>query len=324
MMGRVMCMKLIVKQLMQSVIMAGLVPAMMISAISGGYKKTIPETDPQDKIVRSYEITVLNGDGDPEIMELETYLIRVLLGEVPSEFHEEALKAQAVAARTYTLYCIQVLNKHHSGAVCTDYHCCQAYCEPEDYISNGGTVNGLQKVSDAVELTAGEVLKYDDELICATYFASSGGQTEDALEVWGEEYPYLKSVESPGEEDCGYFTDQVSMTPLQLQEALNVKLSGRPASWFGMVKHTVGNGIDLMRVGGKLYTGVELRKLLKLRSTVMTVTASDEAINITTKGYGHRVGMSQHGADAMAKDGSNYRQILAHYYTDTVLHQYEK
>jgi stage II sporulation protein D len=115
---------------------------------------------------------------------------------------------------------------------------------------------------------------------------------------------------------------EFSITPLQLQDVLNVKLSGKPETWFGMVRNTLGGGVDLMRIGGKLYTGVEIRRLLNLRSTMMTVTAGDEEIVFVTKGYGHRVGMSQHGADAMARNGSSYREILAHYYTDTVLQQY--
>lgn len=315
-------MKLFMKQLLQSVILAGLVPGLMISAISYGFSKAMPQTDIHEKHMQSYKITVLNSADEPVSMDLEAYIIRVLLGEVSPEFHEEALKAQAVAARTYTLYCIEMLNKHGSGAVCTDYHCCQAYCELNDYISSNGTSKELEKVINAVEDTAGEVLRFDNELICATYFASSGGRTEDALEVWGKAYPYLKAVESPGEESCGYFTKEFSITPLQLQDVLNVKLSGKPETWFGMVRNTLGGGVDLMRIGGKLYTGVEIRRLLNLRSTMMTVTAGDEEIVFVTKGYGHRVGMSQHGADAMARNGSSYQEILKHYYTDTVLKQY--
>jgi stage II sporulation protein D len=110
-------------------------------------------------------------------------------------------------------------------------------------------LKGLQKVIDAVEGTASEVLYFDDKLICATYFASSGGLTEDASEVWNKIYPYLQSVESPGEEDCGYFSEQVTFTSAQMQDALGVKLSGRSESLFGMVRHTVGGGVDLMRVG---------------------------------------------------------------------------
>lgn len=316
-------MNLVAKQFLQSLALAGVLPAVMISAISNGFSKMEdPPMLPEESRER-YEITVLDGDGNPEAMELETYVTGVVLGEVSGEFNVEALKAQAVAARTYTRYCIEVLKKHSGGAVCTDYHCCQAYCDPEEYSGNGGTDLELKKVMKAVEDTAGEVLRYGTDLICATYFASSGGMTEDASEVWGKSYPYLKSVNSPGEEECGYFCQRVSMSPSELKDVLGVQLKGAPSTWFGMIKYTVGGGVDLMRIGGRLYTGVELRKLLKLRSTIMTITATDDEIIIETKGYGHRVGMSQHGANAMANHGQSYRDILEHYYTDTTLDQSE-
>lgn len=318
---RVISVKMIFKQLLQSVALTGLIPAIMISTISSVYSHTDPVPALPEKALNEYHITVLNEDGVADKMALESYITCVLLGEVSAEFHDEALKAQAVAARTYTLYCVEVLKKHTQGAVCKDYRCCQAYRSTEEYLADGGTEDSLGKVISAVEATSGEVLHYASNLICATYFASSGGRTEDALEVWGESYPYLKTVESPGEEDCGYYSEQMQLTPSELQQTLGVTLSGSPSSWFGMVKYTVGGGVDLMRIGGRLYTGVELRKLLKLRSTVMTVTATDEAIIIDTKGYGHRVGMSQHGANAMAKAGSDYRDILEHYYVGTTIHQ---
>lgn len=317
-------MNLIIKQIMHSLVLAGVLPAILYSSISKGFGPADKMDIPQAKSTEAVEITVLNDEGEPRVMELEDYIVRVILGEVSTSFHEEALKAQAVAARTYTMYCIKVLQKHSGGAVCTDYRCCQAYREFDDYLGDGGTNQGLQKVHKAVEETAGQVLQYHSKLICATYFASSGGQTEDASEIWGRSYPYLQSVESPGEEECGYFAEQVTFTPEELQSALDVNLSGKPSSWFGMVTYTVGGGVDLMRIGGRLYTGVELRKLLKLRSTIFTITPSDEVIVIDTKGYGHRVGMSQHGANAMAYDGCDYQEILAHYYQDTTLQQLER
>ena len=321
MMIGVMNVNLVAKQLIQSLMLAGVLPAVLIGALSSGFTRKEEQQLPREESREHYEITVIDKDGLSRVMELESYVTGVVLGEVSADFNVEALKAQAVAARTYTLYCIEVLKKHSGGAVCTDYHCCQAYCEPEEYCGDGGSEQELKKVMDAVEDTAGEVLKYGSDLICATYFASSGGQTEDALEVWGKSYPYLKSVESLGEENCGYFSELVSISPAELQNVLGVQLRGAPSSWLGMVKYTVGGGVDLIRIGGRLYSGVELRKLLKLRSTMMTITATDKEIVIETKGYGHRVGMSQHGANAMANNGQSYCDILAHYYQDTALNQ---
>lgn len=309
------------KRLLVSWMLAGMIPAVMISGISSGYSKQ-ENSDSSGAAEPSPEINVLFQDGSFGKMELEAYIVGVLLGEVSADFNSEALKAQAVASRTYTLYCIEVLHKHSGGAVCMDYHCCQAYCEPNKYLMNGGTEKELKRISDAVNDTAGEVLEYDSELICATYFASSGGYTENAYEVWGKNYPYLQSVASPGEEDCGYYLHRISLSPSEFQAALDVKLVGLPPKWFGFVKYTDSGGVDLMRIGGRLYTGVELRRLLNLRSTIMTLTAKDDMIIIETKGYGHRVGMSQHGADAMAENGSDYRTILCHYYTQTMLKRY--
>lgn len=255
-------------------------------------------------------------------MDLENYVINVILGEISPNFHEEAIKAQAVAARTYALRCMEVGAKHEQRAVCTDHRCCQAYREPEAYLESGGTRGELAKVKRVVAETASEVLYYDGALICATYFASSGGATEDAQEVWGQSYPYLKPVDSPGEEGCGYFSQETSYTPQELQELLGVSLAGKPPSWFGMVTHTAGGGVDMMRIGGRLYTGVELRRILGLRSTAFQVVPTDEVILIKTLGYGHRVGMSQHGANAMAQNGSTYDKILTHYYPGTTLRQY--
>lgn len=312
---------MLLKQLLQAVLLTAILPAMAFSMASS--ESAVRFDALQEKgSGQISEIAVLGKDGKIEEMPLEEYIANVILGEISTNFHREAMKAQAVAARTYTLQCVETASKHEQGAVCTDYRCCQAYRDPEEYLRSGGTRQELQKVHQAVLDTAREVLYYDEELICATYFASSGGRTEDAREVWGQDYPYLKSVESPGEENCGYFGQDTSYTPQELQELLGVTLEGKPPSWFGMVTYTPGGGVDLMRIGGKLYTGVELRRKLGLRSTAFEVVATDEVILIKTKGYGHRVGMSQHGANAMAQNGSTYKQILSHYYIGTTLRQY--
>ena len=267
-------------------------------------------------------VSILYTDNRVELMELDEYVFRVVLGEVSADFHMEALKAQAIAARTYTLRCVLHSEKHEQGSVCTDYRCCQAYCEPSEYLKFGGTKEGLGRIKEAVDATAGKVLCYGNELICATYFSSSGGITEDAKYVWGERYPYLKSVSSPGEEYYRYYNDKIVFTATDLQKKLSVNLSGKPEQWFGMVMHTPGQGIALMRIGGKLYTGIELRQLLALRSTIIEVTVEKENIVFSTRGYGHRVGMSQHGANVMAKQGKTCEAILLHYYTDVTLCQY--
>ena len=314
---------LIFKQILQAILLTAILPAMAFSMVSSGSANHLNLSKKQNDS-QLLVIPVLGKDGKIEEMPLEEYVVNVILGEISANFHEEAIKAQAVAARTYTLQCLEAASKHQNRAVCTDFRCCQAYREPEEYLESGGTEREIDKVQKAVQDTALEVLYHDETLICSTYFASSGGRTEDAAEVWGEEYPYLKSVESPGEENCGYYSQETSYSPQELQELLDVTLVGKPPSWFGMVTYTPGGGVDLMRIGGKLYTGVELRSKLGLRSTAFEIIPTDEVILIKTKGYGHRVGMSQHGANAMAQQGRDYAEILSHYYIGTTLRQYSK
>ena len=169
--------------------------------------------------------------------------------------------------------------------------------------------------------TAGQVLYYEDRLIMATYFSSAGNATEDAKAVWGNSVPYLVAVSSP-EGDNRYNGEKISFTAKEFQEKLGATLKGKPESWFGAVTYTVGGGVDQIRIGGKLYKGTLLREKLGLRSTDFSVTTTDTVVTFTTNGYGHRVGLSQYGADAMAVNGSDYEQILLHYYTGTRLGQY--
>lgn len=265
-------------------------------------------------------LPVLMPDGAVTPMELESYVVCAVLGEMPAEFEEEALMAQAVVARTYALRRYTTHWKHDGGAVCTDPGCCQAFCGEMDYLEQGNSEQALKKVTGAVNETAGQVLTYGGALIDATYFSCSGGRTEDALAVWGQDIPYLQSVESPGEEDAAHYIDTVTFAVSQLEDALGVSLSG---NWLGSVTYTQGGGVDTICIGGEEYTGTQLRKLLGLRSTAFVMTAVGDTVTVTTKGYGHRVGMSQYGADAMAVTGCAYHEILAHYYPGTDLTQYE-
>lgn len=280
---------------------------------------TFPEEQTETQPVRTaFEIPVRTGE-TVEQRNLEQYLVGVVLAEMPASFEEEALKAQAVVARTYTMRANITGGKHGDGSVCTDYACCQAYISVEDYLESGGTQDSVDKICSAVEETAGYVLTYGGELIEATYFSCSGGSTEDALAVWGTDYPYLQATPSPGEENAAHYTDTVTFTSKQFQDALGVTLFGSPNGWFGPVTYTEGGGVDTMVIGGESYRGTQLRQLLSLRSTAFTVTAGENAITIQTRGFGHRVGMSQYGADAMAATGKSYADILAYYYIGTAL-----
>ncbi len=331
-----------IKELIRTVIVGCMLPAIMIGFVFFGTQKasggeiasttegtsppqiqqtqesqeTVP-TAPTQYMPAPVYIQVLNGDAYCQ-MELEAYILNVVLGEMPADFELEALKAQAVVARTYTLK-VYWDNARHDGAVCTNSGCCQAYQTPQRYFERGGTEEGLQRVKQAVEETCGQVLTYEGKLINATYFSCSGGSTEDAAAVWGYDVPYLQAVESPGEEGASVYEKQVSFTAAEFQKILAVRLSGDPKTWFGKVRYTEGGGVESMDICGVTYRGTTLRSLLKLRSTIFTVKVEGDSIHFYTRGYGHRVGMSQYGADAMALAGSTYEQILTHYYQNTQL-----
>lgn len=276
---------------------------------------TGPEESTITTLPQEYSVGVKTEEGIVQ-MELEDYILGVVLGEMPASFETEALKAQAVVARTFTLRTCQIGKKHTGGAICTDYSCCQAYCSADTYT---GGPEALEKVKKAVEDTSGMVLTYEGALIDATYFSCSGGRTEDAKAVWGADVAYLQAVDSPGEEAATHFTDTVRFSRQAFCEALGYWPESPPEEWFGAVTYTSGGGVASMQIGERTYTGMELRSLLGLKSTAMMMTAVADTVTVTTKGFGHRVGMSQYGADAMAVRGSSYEQILAHYYPGTKL-----
>ncbi len=267
-------------------------------------------------------IAVLQADGSVINMDMDIYITAVVLGEMPVDFDTEAMKAQAVVARTYALKRYTTGQKHDGGAVCTVSSCCQSYRSAADFLSQGGTQESVNKVSQAVESTTGQVLTYNGALIEATYFSCSGGKTEDAQAVWGTDIPYLQAVDSPGEESAAHYTDNVKFTATEFTALLGISPTGSPASWFGDITYTPGGGVNTMKICGVTYKGTTLRQKLGLRSTAFTVMAVGDRVHILTKGFGHRVGMSQYGAEAMAVRGGSYEEILAHYYPGTVLESY--
>lgn len=252
---------------------------------------------------------------------LEEYLTGVVISEMPASFEPEALKAQAVAARTFTLRQMSG-DKHSDAQLCSDSGCCQAWTDQDALRDKLGSSwqQYWEKVSSAVKETEGEILTWNGQLIEAVYFSCSGGRTEAAAAVWGSEVPYLQPVDSPGEEQAAPYEQErcfseENFVALIQKRAPDAKLKGNPAGWFGAVTKTAGEGVATMEIGGCSFTGTELRSLLELPSTRFTVSVTEEGIVFRTLGYGHRVGMSQYGANAMARQGSTYREILEHYYT---------
>lgn len=268
-----------------------------------------PTPEPFDA---AFSLSVLTEQGVRE-MDLETYLTGVLLAEMPVSFEIEARKAQAAACRTYTLTRCKA-PRHETAAVCTDPHCCQAWKDP-DVVDPAAR----DKAAEAVRATDGLVLLYDGALIDATFFSCSGGRTEDAAAVWGGALPYLKAVDSPGEEDAAHYSDEVRLPLPEFRatlEALDgaVRFSDAPGTWVSTVAYTAGGGIANMVIGGRPFRGTALRKAFGLRSTAFTLSLNEEEAVFTTRGNGHRVGMSQYGANAMAQAGNDFETILKWYY----------
>ncbi len=258
-------------------------------------------------------------------LPLETYLVHVVAAEMPASFPSEALKAQSVAARTYTVY--HMLHggcRRHDAHVCTDSACCQAYTSETRLMENWGGNYGtnLAKVSDAVAATAYEVLLYDGAPIEALYHSASGGRTESASDAYGNDVPYLQSVMSTAETGTRRIATQKTFSTDEFCRLVNEKWPDarlKPASLARRlsVTQTSGSGRVLsMQLGSQTVTGRQLRSLLSLDSTLFTYTVAGSSITFDVRGYGHGVGMSQTGANAMALGGRNYREILTYYYTD--------
>ena len=267
-------------------------------------------------------IWVLTEDGKTQWMVLDEYLIGVILAEMPTSYEHHALCAQAVVARTYALKRQQDV-RHPMGAVCTDPNCCQAYIEVARYLDGLGYEEDVQIARKAVEATTGMVVTYENILIEATYYHSSGGLTEEAIAVWGVDYPYLQVVESPGEETLEGYSESIFYSRAELESLLGRQLVGQPQSWIGWTTYTVGNGVETMLFAGVAYSGIELRSMLELNSTVFTMIPEGDGLRINTLGKGHRVGMSQNGAQAMALQGKTWQEIIAHYYPGTRIDKME-
>lgn len=302
------------KQWIIAILLAVVLPASLYRTMELLYIARRPAEQPE-QTQPPVTVAVLTDEGTVRDMELDTYLTGVLRGEMPADFESDALMAQAIVARTYTLK----NRKHNNAAVCMDPACCQAYCTEEDYTAAGYTRQDREKIRKAVEETTELVLTYEGELIEATYFSCSGGRTEDAAAVWGNDVPYLQAVDSPGEEKATHYVDTVSFSADEFARLLGIE---NEDLHIGAVTYTEGGGVDSIRIGDTTFQGIRVRKSLGLRSTAFVVTVTGDTVTITTKGFGHRVGMSQYGADAMALSGSDYAEILAHYYPGTELVKY--
>lgn len=272
-------------------------------------------------------VRFLKSDGTVETMTMEDYLWGVVAAEMPASFHLEALKAQAVCARTYTVYqSVRGGEKHPQADVCGDYTCCQAYLTrdqaEESWGENARFYAG--KVTAAVADTDGLLCLYGGEPIDAVFFSSTAGRTADAAEVWGATVPYLVPVDSPEGEEvpgwrtvCTYGADEVKE---RIQKAWpQADLSGPIEDWFGAPVLDSSGNVAQITVGGLTATGAQVRAAFGLRSCRFTVEPGEGSVTFHVTGYGHGVGMSQYGANALAGEGKSFQEILEWYYTGVTL-----
>lgn len=277
----------------------------------------------------SYTIRVLLGD-QVETMTMGEYLQGVVRAEMPASFEQQALCAQAVAARTYTLYKMATGGNHGDVAdVCGDPTCCQAYLDKETAAANWGdrAKNYEAKVENAVSLTDGQTILYEGQPILAVFHSSSAGQTKDSGEVWTGDLPYLQSVSSPEGADVPNYYSRAEFTPKEFKKLFlaaypEADLSGSADGWIGERKVSEDGNVDSVTVGGVSVRGTQMRTIFSLRSTTFETEIQDGNIVFFVTGYGHGVGMSQYGAQQMAKDGSDWKEIITHYYTGVTVAVY--
>lgn len=267
------------------------------------------------------EIPVLLHQEDKVVnMSLEEYCVGVLAGEMPASFEPEALKAQAMAARTFTMRQYLAMGKHNGrAAVCTDYHCCQAWQSDEalrekwgdDYEAN------LAKIRRAVAETQGMIITYKGEPISAVYHSTCGDKTEAAGDYWQNDVPYLKSVACGYDGDAPKLHTEAFFSYADLAERLGVKEDAVAA--MAPVAYSDSGRVKDVAVGEKHISGVDLRELLQLASTNFTIEKKEGGVAFQVQGYGHGVGLCQYGANGMAQAGFTGEEIVKRYYTGVAI-----
>lgn len=276
------------------------------------------------------EITV-SIHGEARTMPLESYVEGVVAAEISPDFPEEAIKAQAVAARTYAVYKVNAGRpmQHRDADVCDDYTHCAAYLDLAAAASarwGEAADANTQKIQKAVRDTAGEILTAEGKAIVAVFHSASAARTESAKDIWGSDIPYLKSVVSPGGSACERYEGTVRMTHEEFRKKIAesypaADLSGDPSRWFETSTRSDAGSVIVCTLGGVQVKGTDLREILGLNSSNFTLTIDEDTITFHTIGYGHGVGLSQYGAKYYAGQGYSYDKILAHYYPGTALGQ---
>lgn len=294
---------------------------------SGEVVENIVENNIEYNYEKYGTVKLLHKDtGKTEEIDIDEYLYGVVSAEMPASFEEEALKAQAVVARTYTIY--KIINnedKHGEANICDDSTCCQAWISEEDRKEKWNEEEResyWEKIVSAVNSTKGEIITYEGKPINAFFHSNSGGATEAPVDVWGGSgYPYLQSVTTAGEDAYSQYSSKVEISKDEFVEKIkeehsDFKIDFDEKDCIKIEEYTDGNRVKKIKIGNLELSGVEVRNILGLRSANFKVTIEKEKIKFEVTGYGHGVGMSQTGADSLAKEGKTYKEIIHHYYTD--------
>lgn len=288
-------------------------PVIEVSGPEINHTVSEPINEVSEPIDNNIYVSVRRSDGRVVSLELEDYVTGVVGAEMPALFSGEALKAQAVIARTYAL------KANSMGRTLSDNESSQSYKDNGELVSMWGSnySSYYSKIKDAVNSTNGVYLTYNGNYIEAVYHSTSNGRTEDSSNVWGNSFPYLVSVDSVYDNSNPSFSISKTFSYSDLSSKLGFSVDANTE--FNVLGHTSGGRVSDISVGGVNFSGVSFRSMLGLRSTDFDISKIDDGVVITTRGYGHGVGMSQYGANGMAKAGYSYRDILLHYYPGVVI-----
>jgi stage II sporulation protein D len=301
-----------------------ILPAAIVLPYSNDEQTALPNQSEKTKTVTTsskkpaLNVSVYRSDESKvESVPLQQYVIGVVASEMPAEFEPEALKAQALAART--LIVKELLNDSNigvpKGAEVTDTVMHQVYHDDEELKELWGSEFDwkMAKIKEAVQTTEGQILTYDNKPIEPSFFSTSNGYTENSGAYWQQALPYLKSVPSPWDQNSPKFLSKETIPVTTFEKKLNVDLLG--GGEIGkIVKTTPGNRVGTVEIAGKTFAGRDIRDILGLPSTDFTMEMKDDQVIVSTKGNGHGVGMSQYGANGMAKEGKSYEDIVTYFY----------
>jgi len=314
------------------IVMVVMIPTLIVGGINR--IDTISDTGDKDKVRKGEDVFIkvyMHEQGRTVEMNLEDYIAGVVAAEMPADFELEALKSQAVAARTYAVKNMLIFGgsgvvNQPTADVSTDYRQGQAFLSGEKLKERWGASYERHwgKISRAVQETRGQVITYNGELINAVFHSTSGERTASAKEVWGFDYPYLISVPCSWDQKSPRYNERKEFTVAEIEQILGAETQVVAAVQNGsgaiQVMETTDSGrIGQIRIGSKVLSGLTIRDKLELRSTNFTIEIQGTKMIFNTIGYGHGVGLCQYGANGMAKTGHNYRQIITNYYTGVAI-----